>query len=273
MKILLSFLLTSTISAFLIAKHPLSVTVHGSGVKYFRLAMKTPSPLDPEEMRESAQRLRKEAAILESRLEERRSNFPKTENQEQRANSSTSVSYSSSLSDSSWTLTYRFSSTPDESTPQQQEVDSYRSSYGGKLTVLFRADGYTDILNHEPIGSRSDIVTISKAWGWDREPMNTNNNDKDQKEDTEYVLFSTNVQLPASDTKFPNEEIRFYWQCQIETDSSGLIRRLVDGTITIKQDIMGPTGGFWGIFNGRGILAQFRYVGNFAAQPYSPKEL
>ena len=52
----------------------------------------------------------------------------------------------------------------------------------------------------------------------------------------------------------------------METDSKTGEITLIDGTVTLKRDVE-PPGGFWGIFNGGGILAQFRYCGEFLIKP------
>ena len=197
---------------------------------------------DAEQLRQSAQNLRDEIEILESKLDRK----PIIGNQMESA-----VTYSS-LTDSVWTLSYRFTSDPP---PKDDAEPRTTSKYSGKLTVKFRSDGYTDIIEHEPIGETA--LVISKAWGWDKETSN-----EDEKE---YVLFSTDVQLPVSDKAAPNQERRFYWQARVDAESGGFLS-LTDGSVTVKKDIE-PPGGFWGVLNAGGILAQFRHVGNFASKP------
>jgi hypothetical protein len=196
---------------------------------------------DAEQLRQSAQKLRDEIEILESKLDRK----PIIGSQMESA-----VTYSS-LTDSVWTLAYRFASDPP---PKDDAEPRPTSNYSGKLTVKFRSDGYTDIVGHDPIGAT--VVIISKAWGWDKETSN-----EDEKE---YVLFSTDVQLPGSDTAAPNQERRFYWQARVDTELGGYLS-LADGSVTIKKDIE-PPGGFWGVLNAGGILAQFRQVGSFGTK-------
>ena len=65
---------------------------------------------------------------------------------------------------------------------------------------------------------------------------------------------------------FSKKPIRFYFQTRIEKDRRSGEIFLDDGTVTLKKDIE-PPGGFWGIFNAGGILAQFRYCGEFIMKP------
>lgn len=205
---------------------------------------RTPSYLleatDAERLRESAQKLRDEAEVLESKLERRPTTAFEPE--------APPASYTS-LKDSIWTLTYRFASDPP---PKDDEEDRPVSNYSGKLTVKFLADGYTEVISHEPTGSAT--LTMDKVWGWDEEVSD--------EDDKEYILFSANIKMPESDLAAPNEVLRFYWQARIDADPT---IRFEEGTVTVKKDV-GPPGGFWGVFNAGGILAQFRYVGNFAAK-------
>ena len=196
---------------------------------------------DAEQLRQSAQNLRDEIEILESKLDRK----PIIANQMESA-----VTYSS-LPDSVWTLVYRFAS---DSPPKDDTEPRTTSNYSGKLTVKFRSDGYTDVIEHDPIGEKA--LVVSKAWGWDKEVSN-----EDEKE---YVLFSTDVQLPGSDAVAPNQARRFYWQARVDTEVGGYLN-LEDGSVTIKKDIE-PPGGFWGVLNAGGILAQFRQVGSFGAK-------
>ena len=154
------------------------------------------------------------------------------------------------VADSAWTFSYRFAIAPegDEESPPQPK-------YGGKLTVHFRRDGYTDLLQHEP-GVPSQALEIVKAWGWDLE--------KSEEDDKEYILFSIDVIVPDDGRKE-----RFYFQARQEQDSNGSIE-FQEGTVTVKQDVSENKDGsssFWGLFSPKGILARFTYVGNFSARP------
>ena len=150
------------------------------------------------------------------------------------------------VKDSIWTFSYRFSDQP-----EPKEADPYvkRTFYTGRLCLKFRADGYTDIISHVP--SSNNALDIVKAWGWDLEPSND-----DRKE---YLLFSVDVVVPGND-----ESRRFYFQTRQELERTCIL--LKDGTVTIKQDAADATSipGRWGFFSPKGILAQFRYVGDFA---------
>jgi hypothetical protein len=245
---------------------------------------------------EKADQLRKEVKELEDGL--------LLANQKRNISSIASSSSTSvipqykTLADSTWTITYRFSSNPrnddadetDEiSLPSSSTEDGggsfinnsynyYNNYYSGKYTVSFRADGYTDLISHVPTtttsvsgeeGASTTTIVIEKVWGWDKEVSN--------EDGLAYLLFSTSIRLPSKDRISPNQEIRYYWQARIvddddtatatERNERGIIT-LHDGTVTMKQNV-GRAGGFWGAFSGTGILAQFRYVGNFHAKAAS----
>jgi len=229
------------------------LTVMGAVVSFAPLPAATPKRLfatsagsdDAEQLRESAQKLRDEAKALESNLDRKPRAVVAME--------PVAPSYTS-LKESVWTLSYRFVSDPPK---KDDDDDAPVSNYSGKLTVKLLSDGYTELIRHEP--STGDRLELLKVWGWDKEVSN--------EDDKDYVLFSTNIKVPESDVAMPNEELRFYWQARVESDSGGALS-LADGTVTVKKDVE-PPGGFWGIFNGGGILAQFRYVGNFAARSVS----
>lgn len=227
-----------------------------------------------DELRASAQKLREEVERLESALDRKPNDslVTTTASSRTQASSASNVVSYTTLEDSIWSLKYRFTSDPpsDETTnqvsssvssPKQQKQPS---SYSGSLTVKFRADGYTDFLGSESTGGGSG-VEIVKVWGWDKE--NSNDNTDNSNDNQEYLLFSTTVQLPASDTTAPNTQLRFYWQGRIETSTTTNVLSVVDGTVTVKKDVV-PAGFWGGVFRGSaGILAQFRQVGNFVAKP------
>lgn len=209
----------------------------------------SPESADAERLRDSAAKLRQEVEDLETKLE----------NSGQRSSDQTSqpapVVYTS-LKDSCWKMTYRFASEPP---PEDDDNDTTpRLYYSGTVSLRFKADGYTDLISHEPTGSKS--VTIEKFWGWDEETS--------AEDDLRYLLCSADIQLPKDDPSNPGLSTRFYFQSQINEDASTNSLSLSDGTITVKKDVK-PPGEFWGVFNGGGILAQFRYVGNFVQKPTS----
>jgi hypothetical protein len=156
-----------------------------------------------------------------------------------------------SMEDSKWILSYRFSDRPE---PKDDSTSVKRDFYSGKLSLLFRADGYTDILSHESASTAP--ISVVKAWGWDVE--------KSSEEDKDYLLFSADVRLP----KDKDLTARFYFQARQEVDRNGFIS-FREGTVTIKQDLAEAkkTPGLWGMFSPRGILAEFRYVGDFVIKP------
>ena len=191
-----------------------------------------------DELRESAQRLRKEAKDLEDGLSDKRTpmNLP-----------AALVTYVT-LADSTWTCTYRISS--DARNDDEQDL----SQYSGTVTLTLNTNGYSDLVSQTPTGA--SILVFDKVWGWDQERSN--------EDELDCVLFSTSVTLPSDDKFAPNQTMRFYWQARVETSSLGQLT-LQEGTVTVKKDVQ-PPGGFWGAFSGAGILAQFRFVGNFNAK-------
>lgn len=217
-----------------------------------------PASSEADRLRESAEKLRKEVEDLQAELRSKPVADTKEDNgggvNAKTAKSSTSTVTYSSLKDSVWTLTYRFASDPP---PQDGDKDQDRvvSTYSGKMKVRFRPDGYTDFVSHDPTGETR--VQMAKVWGWDEE--------KSAEDGQRYLLFSTNVQLPPTDLSLPNESLRCYWQARLERSKDNTIS-LADGTVTVKKDVE-PPGGFWGVFNAGGILAQFRYVGDFLIKP------
>lgn len=216
------------------------------------------SPDEVERLRDSASKLRQEVEALKEELGERKG-LKKSDAVSIQQPASQLVLYMT-VPDSIWTFTYRFSSEPEPEEDSDKDETIARTSYSGKLTLKFRADGYTDILTQEATGATLSQLQIEKAWGWDEEISN--------EDGLRYILFSTNVKLSEQDASMPGQTQRFYWQARLDTDSSTKSISLVDGTITVKKDVK-PPGGFWGVFDGGGILAQFRYVGNFAAKPAS----
>jgi hypothetical protein len=152
------------------------------------------------------------------------------------------------LKDSTWKISYRFSSQP-----KDDEEDVVLPNYSGKLTLLLKADGYSEI-----ISTADDRLQIVKVWGWDEEYS--------QEDEQQYVLFSMDVQLPESDPKLPDTKERYYFQARIDRTTGGEIS-LGDGTVTVKKDVSEKTNGMWGLFQVAGILTQFRYVGDFIAKP------
>lgn len=204
---------------------------------------------EAERLRQSASKLRQEAEALQKNLDD---TAPIRKKQTVTNTPAPPVTYKS-LKDSTWTFSYRFSNEPesdDEENDDKNENAPARVSYSGKLTVTFRSDGYTDLISHEPSGRTS--LNMEKVWGWDEEEST------EKDDDNVYLLFSVSAKADE------NEE-RFYWQARVDTNERTKEITLEDGTVTVKRDVK-PPGGFWGVFDGAGILAQFRNVGSFVAK-------
>ena len=159
-----------------------------------------------------------------------------------------------SLEDSSWTISYRFASDA-ISTDDDKDEDVKVIYYSGKLNIQLTDDGYTNMLEKDDDSSKIKFI---KTWGWDEE--------NSKEDDLDYLLLSADVMLPESDPNHSKTPTRYYFQTQVNRDSRSGEISLIDGTVTLKKDVE-PPGGFWGVFNGGGILAQFRYCGEFLMKP------
>jgi hypothetical protein len=213
---------------------------------------------DISNMLGSATRLRLEAEALEAEMgERRRGGIGDTERNSDAAATKTKQTYTS-FDDSEWTVTYRYASEPP---PKDDASDQGRAPspapityYSGKVDVKFRSDGYSELLATDEVKN----ISYTKFWGWDEE---------EGKEDgLHYLLFSADVELPDSDRNASNRPERFYFQARVDRDERTGEISLSDGKVTVKRDLE-PPGGFWGVFSGQGILAQFRACGDFICNP------
>jgi hypothetical protein len=211
---------------------------------------KLPSKVGQQEeegLLDKAIRLRQEATDLESKLRTEQEGKPNRNTPETKK---PDALVCKRIDDSVWTFTYRFSNEPESNKEDEAEAKP-RDFYRGKLTVKFRADGFTDIVAHEP-GEPSKALSIVKTWGWDTEASS--------EDGKEYLLFSADIKLPKDGQE------RFYLQAGQEREGDTIV--LKEGTVTVKRDVNdSKSPGFWGVFSGKGILAQFRYVGDFVAKP------
>lgn len=229
---------------------------------------------------DKASKLRKEAEELEAIMMEKRKEGGGGKDK-QAAVVVTPPKLYTQLENSDWILSYRFASDPissnDDDTKPGNENDMTNMKtkptivekpivyYSGKVVVRLKDDGYTELL--PPLddttttqSSSSKSLTFLKFWGWDKEISN-----EDEKE---YLSFSADIVLPKSDPNYSSSSssCRFYFNSQVETDSQTGEISLTSGTVTVKRDIE-PPGGFWGVFRAGGILAQFRYCGEFLIKP------
>ena len=204
------------------------------------------SSTQPEEtmkMLEKAKRLRQEAEAMESKLREERGNTVVAAAPEPVEKT---VKYQQ-VPGSAWTITYRFA---DEPVKDRDDDDEPLEFYRGQLNLLFRPDGYTDLVsgqNHE------NGLQVTKVWGWDEELS--------PEDGKRYLLFSFDAKTPTS----PQKQ-RFYFQALIGKKEHNEIG-FSEGTVTIKQDLAETKKAMgFGFFSAKGILAQFRYVGDFSAK-------
>lgn len=208
------------------------------------------SSLSPEEERQRLLDMAKKLRTEAQNLEEEVRNKPKQDlSPPVPTIQSTKVT---DLKDSTWTVSYRFSSQPKDDDDDDKN-GIVLPNYSGKLTVLLKADGYSEL-----ISTADDRLQIVKIWGWDEEYS--------QEDQKQYLLFSMDVQFPKSDPKLPERKERYYFQARIDRSTNGEIS-LSDGTVTVKKDVSEKTKGMWGLFQVAGILTQFRYVGDFIAKP------
>ena len=183
---------------------------------------------------------------------------------------------------------YRFANEP-ESAEEDDDAGKKRPerrTYGGKVRIRFRRDGYSDILTPVVVVDDDVIIdhrvaTFEKVWGWDLEAASSSSsggssveskggeNDPSSPESSDFLLFSADVRLPPPISAVE----KFYFQASVVSpadkrgggDGGGL--SLNDGTVTVKRDVGAP-GGWWGAFRGGGgILARFRLVGEFRCMP------
>jgi hypothetical protein len=153
-------------------------------------------------------------------------------------------------------LTYRFA---DEPSNDEEENEKPAVFYRGQLSLQFKPDGYTDLVSHGGQDTTAKIE-IEKVWGWDEE---LSQEKEDEGSNNRYILFS----MDAKTSTNPNRQ-RFYFQARLEQEQGQIL--LKDGTVTMKQDLAKTKGIMnMGFFSAQGILAQFRYVGDFIAKPAS----
>lgn len=218
---------------------------------------------------EKARILREEASLMEDNL--RAATSSATASLSAIADAPVAIVINKQLEDSIWTLSYRFSSQPapkESNKDNNNETPTPMTFYSGKLNILLKADGYSErIIAKENTEANTNTskentdIEIVKIWGWDRETSN--------EDDLDYLLFSMDVQFPASDPDLSNKKERYYFQARVEQDTNDKSIALKEGTITVKKDVTEKTGGMWGLFNVAGILTEFRYCGDFVGKASS----
>jgi len=218
---------------------------------------------ETNELLKKASLLRREAEALEETVRGTRDKDSKNISVETKMKGAPKKTYTS-LKDSDWVISYRFASDDINRDDNEDDTTVKPIFYSGKVKISLSEDGYTNMLNMNSDSdndstkdSSSSVLTFEKFWGWDEEISS--------EDELQYVLFSADVLLPESD---PNDgqPVRFYFQAQVDIDNNSNEITLSGGTVTLKKDIK-PPGGFWGVFNGGGILAQFRYCGEFIMKP------
>lgn len=214
---------------------------------------------DSEKMLEAASRLRREAEEMEESMREKQyssKRFSTDDNSVARLET-LAPSFCTSLNDSSWTISYRFAS---DAVSKGKDDDNVKVTYySGKLNIQLTGDGYTHIIeDNDGITNPSSQIEFKKIWGWDEEIS--------KEDDHVYLIFSADVMFTKSDPNYTSKPTRYYFQAKVNKDLNSGEISLVDGTVTLKKDVE-PPGGNWGVFNGGGILAQFRYCGDFLMKP------
>ncbi len=233
-----------------------------------------------KEYLDKASILRKEIEEMESQMTTMRSTMGGRETNDGGAqadkNTSTRAIYTT-LDNSMWTISYRFASDPIPQGNENENNDNgvaatttstVNAFYSGKITILLKDDGYTELLiNNDNSNNDKSSISFQKMWGWDEEVS--------REDDKTYLSFSADVILPETDVNYdpskPDAPSRFYFNAQVEKNSKTGEISLTNGTVTVKRDVASPAGGgrFWGLFNAGGILAQFRYCGEFLMKPTS----
>ena len=209
------------------------------------------------ELLERARKLREEASLMEDDLKTRIPSYT-TNSSSNVANTPVEV-INKQLEESTWTLSYRFSSQPAPKESAESNIEAPTrpmTFYSGKIDILLRQDGYSEDITKANEKRKVEDIEIKKVWGWDRETS--------REDDLDYLLFSMDVGFPPSDPELPNQKERYYFQARIEEEAGSI--SLKEGTITVKKDVTEKTGGRWGFFNVAGILTEFRYCGDFVAR-------
>lgn len=213
---------------------------------------------ETEELLKKASLLRKEAEALEETVRGTRDAAKRNREKDSKNKSEETkmkATYTS-LQDSKWEVSYRFAS--DAIKRDGDDDDQVKPVfYSGKVKISLSEDGYTNIINSDD-STKDSGPTFEKFWGWDEEIS--------AEDELQYVLFSADVLLPESDPNYIKKPVRFYFQAQMNIDNQSNEITLSGGTVTIKKDVESP-GGFWTVFNSSGILAQFRYCGEFNMKP------
>lgn len=213
------------------------------------------SQIEAERLKQLAKKLRAEAEAAEKKLEPARQNQRQQQVVADAAGKKEPLVEYFDLHDSCWELTYRFANEPQAKNDNQDEIQ--RIFFSGKLQLHFCSDGYTTNLSSKssPFSSEQQAqVTIEKIWGWDVE---------NSQDSLNYILFSADISLPPPIEKSE----RFYFQARVDGDGEDAALSLQDGSVTVKRDIIAPSGGWWGIIRADGILAEFRQVGEFKCRP------
>jgi hypothetical protein len=207
-------------------------------------------PAAADEWKERAARLRQEIQDYEA-LQSKKKGLINTREQP------TAVETPETIDDSTWRITYRFilGADEEETKNNNNEENDQRESFGGTVNIKFRSDGYTDLVSQQASGGGDQGATIVKAWGWDIETSAEEN-------DQQYLLFSMDFQFPKQNR--PGQ--RLYFQARHSRSSASGVE-LAEGTITVKKDVIQKNAARWALFSPAGILAQFRYAGNFVAKP------
>jgi hypothetical protein len=240
-----------------------------------------------EELLRKAQQLRQNAEELEQQMAPQRlKQMQSRELADQAKKEGLQPAVYTSLDDSIWQVTFRIKNKfqdqdqDDDDNKSEEKMDTNKSddstnskaavAVTGKVLVRLQPDGYTTQISMPTTGNdgektnaaiRSTPDYFAKIWGWDQEVS--------QEEDQEtYVMWSADISPTSEDIKragFADPSTRLYFQARVDgIDSQSGELSLKDGKVTIKQAV---EAGFWGVFNGVGILAEFKDIGDFSCRP------
>jgi len=189
-------------------------------------------------LRESAEALERELAPNRKPVDTKKSPIEPIE----------PASYNS-LNDSMWQITFRIQN------KLLKDDNNNVQAFTGKRIIKLLADGYTQQVTTSPEEQIASAY-FKKTWGWDQETS--------QEDGKTYLLWSADIEPNNENMKragFGDE--RLYFQARIDTSKSGEIS-INEGKVTVKQAV---DGGFWGVFNAGGILAEFKDIGDFTCRP------
>jgi len=145
---------------------------------------------------------------------------------------------------------------------QLHPIEGYPMLLSPHILTCFRVAILSESIRCAKDANQQCVIKISR---------NEQSSNDDDGREQEYLLFSidANLQTLDEDDGEPTTRTqRFYFQARQDKDSRSKSISLVDDTVMIKQDVVQQSSRI-ALFSPTGIFAQFRYIGDFIAKPYS----